>query len=82
MHFACAYSRWLYVILTFASFIPQFVKQEHAEQIFVSEMEKVCSGKNPVPETTQLFGSLVSKCSRPNESGKFCKFCKFLNILF
>ena len=49
-------------------FFRQFLTAEHAEQIFVSQLEKVCQGRKPVPQTVQLFAALMSKCARPSDA--------------
>jgi hypothetical protein len=43
------------------------LKSEHAEQIFVSQLAKIFSGKSPSSESIELFGSLMGKCPRPTE---------------
>lgn len=43
------------------------MKSDHAEQIFVAQMNKILVGRIPGSDTVNLFGSLVSKCSRPTD---------------
>ena len=45
----------------------QFLKVEHAEQIFAAQLEKILAGRVPGLEAVDLLGSLMTICGRPTD---------------
>ena len=49
------------------NFFRQFLKVEHAEQIFAAQLEKILAGRVPGLEAVDLLGSLMTICGRPTD---------------